>query len=61
MEAMTRAEFATLPSGDRLEACVTFEHGPDRAAIRHDIRCATVGYILALYPTFDSIEIIRFD
>lgn len=59
MKTMTRAEFAALPDAQQLDAEITFDHGPERAAIHHDIRGASVGYVLSRYPAFDSIRIIR--
>ena len=58
-EMMTRATFAALPGERQVDACITFDHGPDRAAIHHDIKDASVRYILSLYPAFDSIRITR--
>ena len=58
-KTMTCAEFAALPGGQHVDADITFDHGADRAAIHHDVKDATVRYILALYPIFDSIRITR--
>ncbi len=59
MERMTRRQFSALPSGQHVDASVTFDHGSDRAAIHHDVRDASVRYILQLYPAFDSIRVTR--
>ena len=59
MEIMTRAEFATLPGEQHVDACITFDHGPDRAAIHHGVKDASVRYILSLYPVFDAIRTTR--
>jgi hypothetical protein len=56
---MTRAEFAALPGDQHVSAYITFNHGPDRAAIHHDIKDASVRYTLSRYPTFESIRITR--
>ena len=56
---MTRAEFTALPGVQHVNAEITFDHGPDRAAIHHDIRDASVRYVLSRYPAFDSIRINR--
>ena len=58
-ETMTRAELAALPGEQHMDAYVTFEHGPDRAAIHHGVKDASVRYILMLYPDFASIRITR--
>jgi hypothetical protein len=59
MEIMTRAKFAALPGEQHVDACIVFDHGPDRAAIHHDIKDKNVRYTLSLYPVFDSISITR--
>lgn len=57
MKIMSRAEFATLPQERHVKACITFEHGADRAAIHHGVDGASVGYTLGRYPQFDSITV----
>jgi hypothetical protein len=59
MEEMTRAEFAALPGEQPVDAWIAFDHGPDRAAIHHNVKNAGVRYTLSLYPAFDSIRITR--
>ena len=59
MDIMTREQFAALPGDQHVDACITFDHGPDRAAIHHEIKNASVRYTLSLYPAFDSIRITR--
>ena len=56
---MTRAEFAALPGDDQVDVEITFNHGPQRAAIHHDLRRASIRYVLSRYPAFDSIRIVR--
>jgi hypothetical protein len=59
MEMMTREKFAALPGEQRVDACIVFDHGPDRAAIHHEVRNESVRYTLSLYPLFDAIRITR--
>jgi hypothetical protein len=59
MEIMTRGKFAALPGEQRVDACIVFDHGPDRATIHHDVRDKSVRYTLSLYPLFDSIRVTR--
>ena len=57
MGKMTRAEFTALPGVQHVNAEITFDHGPDRAAIHHDIRDTSVRHVLSRYPAFDSIRV----
>ena len=61
MDLLTHAEFAALAGGLRVDGCIVFDHGPDRAAIHHEIKDKSVRYTLSLYPAFDSIRISRLD
>ena len=59
METMTRPQFAALAGGQRVDGCIIFDRGPDRAAIHHEVNDKSVRYTLSLYPVFASIRITR--
>jgi hypothetical protein len=59
LDLLTRTEFSALAGGLRVDGCIVFDHGPDRAAIHHEIKDKSARYTLSLYPVFDSIRITR--
>ncbi len=59
MKKMTNTEFASLPGAQHVDVYITLDYAPGHPTIHHNVRDASVRYVISQYPRFHSITLVR--